>query len=195
MKFWSENSKINNNLKKKYFFSKTLLKRKNKRALNNNVWCGCMCWDMDARCIRYFCCFGFFVMQYMFSDFLRGFWFFCAFAGNANTVQELPARNAGLCKFLYFFSFKNWFFLYTFLFVPSIAADFRVSYTLFFFYMFLAYAYTQHELFTPAVDKLQLIHILILLLVAFRSYYYSHSNTPLLVIYEGFSWWIPVSFE
>jgi len=65
----------------------------------------------------------------------------------------------------------------------------------FFFYMFLAYAYTQHELFTPAVDKLQLIHILILLLVAFRSYYYSHSNTPLLVIYEGFSWWIPVSFE
>jgi hypothetical protein len=95
----------------------------------------------------------------------------------------------------YIFSFKNWFFLYTFLFVPSIAADFRVSYTLFFFYMFLAYAYTQHELFTPAVDKLQLIHILILLLVAFRSYYYSHSNTPLLVIYEGFSWWIPVSFE
>ncbi|KAH8504244.1 hypothetical protein H0E87_011781 [Populus deltoides] len=40
-----------------------------------------------------------------------------------------------------------------------------------------------------------LIHILILLLVAFRSYYYSHSNTPLLVIYEGFSWWISVSFE
>jgi hypothetical protein len=106
-------------------------------------------------------------------------------------LQEMLA----FVSFYIFFVQKLILFVYIFLFVPSIAADFRVSYTLFFFYMFLAYAYTQHELFTPAVDKLQLIHILILLLVAFRSYYYSHSNTPLLVIYEGFSWWISVSFE